>query len=104
MHLMKYRPHLNTIDNFLSLHFILKMEKSNQNSSIARKNYMFLLIGIALIVLGYLLMIGGGSEDPNKFNPEIFSTQRITIAPITCLAGFVLIIFAIMFKPKQEKD
>jgi len=80
------------------------MEKSNQNSSIARKNYLFLLIGIALIALGYVLMIGGGSDDPTKFNPEIFSSQRITIAPVTCLAGFVLIIFAIMYKPKQESN
>jgi hypothetical protein len=80
------------------------MENSNQNSSIARKNYLFLLVGIALIAIGYLLMIGGGSDDPNKFNPEIFSSQRITIAPITCLAGFVMIIFAIMYKPKQENE
>lgn len=102
--MMETKSHYFTKDNFLYLHFNLKMEKSNQNSSIARKNYLFLLIGLALIALGYLLMIGGGSDDPNKFNPEIFSTQRITIAPVTCLAGFVLIIFAIMYKPKQESD
>jgi hypothetical protein len=78
------------------------MDKSNKNSSIAKNNYLFLLVGIALIAIGYLLMIGGGSDDLNKFNPEIFSTQRITVAPITCLAGFVMIIFAIMRKPKQQ--
>ena len=67
-------------------------------------NYKIMIAGIVVILIGFLLMVGGGSKDPNVFNPEIFSTQRITIAPITCLAGFVLIIFAIMFKPKQEKD
>ncbi len=73
-----------------------------ESSSIARKNYTFLLIGLGLIILGYLLMIGGGSDDPSKFNPEIFNTQRITIAPVTCLIGFITIIFAIMYKPKQN--
>jgi len=80
------------------------MNNKQENFGIARGNYKFLLIGIGLIVLGYLLMIGGGSDDPNTFNPEIFNTQRITIAPITCLAGFVLIIYAIMRKPKQVND
>ena len=62
---------------------------------------MILLIGIGLILLGYLLMIGGGSEDPNVFNPSIFDFQRITLAPIVCLIGFVTIIVAIMWRPKE---
>lgn len=71
--------------------------------SIARGNYKILVIGILLIVIGYLLMIGGGSEDPNVFNPEIFSAQRITVAPVVCLLGFAAIIVAIMRKPKTEE-
>lgn len=71
-------------------------------SMFTKKNYYVLLLGIALIALGYLLMIGGGSDDPNEFNPEIFSTQRITVAPMFCLAGFVTIIVAIMWRPKTE--
>lgn len=67
-----------------------------------KKNYYLLLAGIFLIGLGYLLMIGGGSEDPNVFNPAIFSFQRITLAPVCCLAGFVTIIFAIMWRPKES--
>jgi len=47
------------------------------------------------------LMMGGGSEDPNKFNPEIFSTRRITVAPIVVLIGFAIEVFAIMYKPKN---
>jgi NADH:ubiquinone oxidoreductase subunit K len=71
-------------------------------SIFTKKNYVLLIIGIGLIILGYLLMIGGGSDDPNVFNPEIFNFQRITLAPMTCLAGFVTIIVAIMWRPKRE--
>ncbi|MCK9421124.1 MAG: DUF3098 domain-containing protein [Bacteroidales bacterium] len=60
-----------------------------------------MLIGLALIVIGFLLMIGGGSTDPNQFNPEIFSFRRITLSPILILAGYVVEIFAIMKKPKD---
>ncbi len=63
-------------------------------------NYYLLLAGIFFIGLGYLLMIGGGSDDPNVFNPAIFDFQRITLSPVLCLLGFVVIIFAIMWRPK----
>jgi hypothetical protein len=65
-----------------------------------KKNYYVLIAGILLIVLGYVLMIGGGSDDPNVFNPEIFSFRRITLAPMVCLVGFAAIIVAIMWRPK----
>ena len=67
-----------------------------------KKNYYVLLAGIFLIGLGYLLMIGGGSDDPNVFNPAIFDNQRIVYAPVSCLLGFVAIIFAIMWRPKES--
>lgn len=67
-----------------------------------KKNYYALLAGIFLIGLGYLLMIGGGSDDPNVFNPAIFDNQRIVYAPVSCLIGFVTIIFAIMWRPKEQ--
>ncbi len=69
-----------------------------------KTNYIILLIGILSIALGYVLMIGGGSEDPNVFNPEIFNFQRITLAPMVCLIGFVTIIFAIMWRPKSTQQ
>ena len=72
-------------------------------STFTKKNYYVLVAGIVLIILGYLLMIGGGSDDPNVFNPEIFSFQRITLAPMVCLIGFVTIIVAIMWRPKTEE-
>jgi len=60
-------------------------------------NYKWLLIGLAINILGYILMIGGNAEDPNVFKAdELFSTTRITIAPILIVAGYVVIFYAIM--------
>ena len=68
-----------------------------------RENYRILIIGVIIVVAGYLLMIGGGSDDPNYFNAdEIFSTRRVTVAPLMVLAGFVVVLFGIMKKPKKE--
>jgi len=79
------------------------MSTENKGFGIARENYKFFVAGVALIVLGYLLMMGGGSEDPNVFNPEIFSARRITVAPLVCLVGFTTIIIAIMRRPKNAE-
>ncbi|MGA3013786.1 MAG: DUF3098 domain-containing protein [Bacteroidales bacterium] len=66
-----------------------------------KENYRLLFIGLAFIVLGFILMIGGGSKDPKVFNPAIFNFQHITLAPILLLTGYVIEIFAIMKKPKD---
>jgi len=66
-----------------------------------KENYRLMLIGLAFIAVGFLLMVGGGSTDPGKFNPEIFDFRRITLAPILILAGYVIEVFAIMKKPKD---
>ena len=79
------------------------MSTENKGFGIAKENYKFFLAGLVLIVLGYLLMMGGGSDDPNKFNPEIFSFRRITLAPMVCLAGFATIMVAIMRRPKKTE-
>ncbi|MBM3433239.1 MAG: DUF3098 domain-containing protein [Bacteroidetes bacterium] len=65
-----------------------------------RGNYVLMLAGLALIVLGFLLMSGGGSEDPNVYNPELFSARRIVVAPLFVVIGFALEVWAIMRKPK----
>ncbi len=67
-------------------------------------NYRLLIIGLVVIILGFILMAGGKSDDPNVFNPEVFSIRRITIAPIVVLAGFIIEGFAIMWKPKKKTD
>ena len=63
-----------------------------------RSNFMWLGVGIVLLVVGYMLMIGGGSNDPNIFDESIFSTRRITLAPAVVLAGYGVIFFAILKK------
>ncbi|MBS1545960.1 MAG: DUF3098 domain-containing protein [Bacteroidetes bacterium] len=67
-----------------------------------RTNYKLLLIGIGIVILGFVLMSGGGSGDPEVFNAkELFSARRITVAPIVCLIGYSFVIYAIMRKPRN---
>lgn len=71
-------------------------------SMFSKENYMWMLIGILIIALGMFLMAGGKSSDPNVFNKnEVYSTTRITIAPILIILGLVVEIYAIFKKPKQ---
>ena len=67
-----------------------------------KKNYKFMLIGLGCIALGFILMAGGGSDDPNVFNPEIFSWRRIRLAPTLVLIGFAVEIYAILLNPDKE--
>jgi fumarate reductase subunit D len=73
--------------------------KEKQNFALGRENYKLLAIGFVIIVIGFLLMLGGKSEDPNEFSDKIFSFRRITLAPLVVLAGFIFEIWAIMKKP-----
>ncbi len=66
-------------------------------------NYKLLLIGIGVIILGFILMSGGGSGDPNVFKAEeIFSERRITVAPIITLVGYIFVVYAIMKRPARD--
>jgi len=64
-------------------------------------NYILMLTGVGLIILGFILMTGGGSKDPNVFNEEMFNFRRLTLAPILVLLGFGVEIVAIMKRPKD---
>ena len=75
--------------------------QSRAGFAFGKENYHLLLIGLALIVLGFLLMIGGGSDDPKVFSQDIFNFRRLTLAPLLILAGYVVELFAIMKKPKD---
>ncbi|UPT65655.1 MAG: DUF3098 domain-containing protein [Sphingobacteriales bacterium JAD_PAG50586_3] len=78
-----------------------KVTNNNQGQFVfGRENYILLIVSFAIIVLGYIMMAGGGSEDPNVFSEELFSTTRITVAPLVIIAGFALGVFAILKKPK----
>jgi hypothetical protein len=83
---------------------VKKEQGSSDNPKFGFKsaNYRLLIIGLAINVIGFLLMIGGASEEPEKFNAkELFSAQRITIAPICIVAGYILILYSIMKRPKK---
>lgn len=80
-------------------------KKENEHKfqfALGKENYILMAIGFAIVIVGFLLMIGGRSEDPTVFNEEIYSFRRITLAPVIVLFGFFFEIFAIMRKPKAE--
>lgn len=77
-----------------------KETKESTGFALGKENYKLMAIGFAIIVIGFILMAGGGSDDPNVFSPDIFSFRRITLAPIILLFGFAFEIYAIMKKPK----
>ena len=71
--------------------------------ALRKENLKLLLIGLGIILVGFILMTGGKASNPTVFNPEIFSFRRITLAPMVVLFGFVFEIYAIMKKPKTQK-
>jgi hypothetical protein len=68
-----------------------------------KKNYMFMFIGIAFIALGFILMSGGGSDDPNIFNEEIYNFRRIRLAPTLVLIGLGIEVYAILLNPHKKR-
>jgi len=78
------------------------MKNNNKEEFLfGKKNYAIMLIGLAVIALGFILMSGGGSEDPNVFNPEIYSWRRIRLAPTLVIIGLGIEIYAILADPKK---
>jgi hypothetical protein len=70
-----------------------------------KENYKWLIIGLLINVIGFMLMIGGGSDDPTKFDAdELFSPIRLTVSPILIISGYIVIIYAIMKKPKNTEE
>lgn len=77
--------------------------KNKKEFIFSKKNYGLMIIGLGVIVLGFILMIGGGSKDPDVFNPDIFNFRRIRLAPALVLIGFGIEIFAILRSFKNTK-
>ena len=75
---------------------------SEREFAFGKENYIICGAGFLCIVLGFILMAGGGSEDPNVFSEEIFSTRRITVAPLVVLLGFAIEIIGIMYPSKSK--
>ena len=78
-----------------------KKEEVKETFLFGRKNYVLMLIGLAVIGLGFILMSGGGSEDPQVFNEEIYNFRRIRLAPTLVIIGLGIEIYAIMAKSKK---
>jgi hypothetical protein len=79
-------------------------DEKEKNFALGPENYRLMLVGFAAIVLGFILMIGGGSDDPvHVFSEKMFSFRRVTLAPIVVLAGFAFEVYAILKRPKKAE-
>lgn len=74
-----------------------------KNLAFDRINYILLVVGMMIVVIGFILMSGTGSTE-EAYNPDIFSARRIKVAPVVCLIGFVSMIYAVMRKPKDKEE
>lgn len=81
-----------------------KKKDTQKHLAFSRENYKLMIIGVVIIIIGFILMTGGKADNPQQFNPDVFSFRRITLAPLIVLAGFALEIYAIMKKPKEDKS
>lgn len=75
----------------------------HKNFAFDRTNFILLAVGVVIVIIGFMLMSGGGSTE-QAFDPSIFSARRIKVAPIVCLAGFLFMIFAIVYRKKDGND
>ncbi|MDR1415078.1 MAG: DUF3098 domain-containing protein [Odoribacteraceae bacterium] len=80
-----------------------KRKDKNDGFPMPRDNYKKMLIGVGIIVIGFILMMGPGADSPESFNYDIFSFRRITLAPIVVLLGFGFVFWAIIRKPKKQE-
>lgn len=80
----------------------IKNEQEEVKMPFGRDNYLWVIIGLAFLLIGFILMIGGGSDNPDVFNEAIFNFRRLTLAPILVLIGFGVQIYAIMKRPKKD--
>ena len=74
-----------------------------RNFAFDKMNYILLAIGMAVVIVGFILMSGSGSSE-EAFNPDIFSVRRIKVAPVVCFLGFAFVVYGIMHKPKNEEE
>lgn len=76
---------------------------AKRDFAFGKENFILIALSVVIIALGFILMSGGGSEDPAGFNPEIFSSRRIVVAPAVTVIGFVLMIFGILKNSKNKE-
>ena len=81
---------------------IKNQQKAEGEFLFEKKNYTIMIIGVAVILIGFALMMGGGSDDPNVFNEEIYNFRRIRLAPTVVLLGLAIEVYAIMANPGKK--
>lgn len=81
----------------------IKINDEEKIFAFEKINYILLIAGIVVLALGYIMLAGGGSNDPDVFNPAMFDTRRLYVAPILIIVGFIIEIVAIMVKPKTKE-
>lgn len=74
-----------------------------RNFAFDKVNFILLAVGMAIVVIGFILMSGGASTD-EAYNPDIFSVRRIKVAPVVCLVGFLSMVYAVIRRPKDNED
>ena len=79
-----------------------KEKNTKENFLFGKKNYLLMLVGLIIIAVGFILMAGGGSDDPNYFNEDIYNFRRIRLAPTLVILGLAFEIYAIMAKSKNK--
>lgn len=82
----------------------MKENTEDTGFAIPKRNVLYIIAGFVVMLLGYFLMSGGGSDDPNVFNEEMFSFRRIVLAPVIIIIGMIVEIWAIMYVGKQKKE
>lgn len=76
---------------------------NKRDFAFGKMNYILLAVGMLIVILGFILM-GGDSSTADAFNPNIFSARRVKVAPVVCLLGFVSMIYAVVYKSKEDKE
>lgn len=79
-------------------------QEQNGTASLDRRSWMIILAGFGVTVIGFVLMAGGASDDPEVFNPEVFSFRRITLAPLLVMAGYVTGILGILMRRRTPRS
>ena len=82
----------------------MKEKVDDKGFAMPKKNILYIIAGFVVMLVGYALMAGGGSDDPNVFNEEMFSFRRIVLAPIVIIAGIIVEIWAIMHVGKSKEE
>ncbi|MCR5269437.1 DUF3098 domain-containing protein [Xylanibacter brevis] len=76
---------------------------NKRDFAFGKMNYILLAVGMLIVIIGFILM-GGDSSTADAFNPNIFSARRVKVAPVVCLLGFVSMIYAVVYKSKEDKE